>query len=102
VGLRRACGEPGWRLRTRGARGAGAAPIDAKEAATGKPTDNAFAEASNGRVRAECRNAHWFLTLADAQEKLAAWRGCDDEDRPIGRKPPISLQNPGGASSQPP
>jgi putative transposase len=40
----------------------------------GKPTDNAFAEAFNSRVRAECMNAHWFLTLADAREKLEAWR----------------------------
>jgi Integrase core domain. len=29
----------------------------------GKPTDDAFAEAFNSRVRAERRNAHWFLTL---------------------------------------
>ena len=26
----------------------------------------------NGRFRAECPNAHWFLTLADAVEKLEA------------------------------
>ena len=36
----------------------------------GKPTDNAFIEAFNSRVRAECLNAHWFLTLADAREKI--------------------------------
>ena len=36
----------------------------------GKPTDNAFIEAFNGRLRAECLNAHWFMTLADAREKL--------------------------------
>ena len=40
----------------------------------GKPTDNAFIEAFNGRFRAECPNAHWFLTLADAREKLEDWR----------------------------
>ena len=40
----------------------------------GKPTDNAFVEAFDSRVRAECMNAHWFLTLADAREKLEAWR----------------------------
>ena len=40
----------------------------------GKPTDNAFIEAFNGRLRAECLNAHWFLTLADAREKLEDWR----------------------------
>lgn len=33
----------------------------------GKPTDNAFAEAFNGRVRAECLNAYWFLGLDDAR-----------------------------------
>jgi putative transposase len=70
----------------------------------GKPTDNAFIEAFNGRFRAECLNAHWFLTLADAQEKLEAWRSYYNEDRPhgaIGNKPPISLMNPDGAASLP-
>ena len=28
----------------------------------GKPTDNAFIESFNGKFRAECLNAHWFLT----------------------------------------
>lgn len=67
----------------------------------GKPTDNAFIEAFNGRFRAECLNAHWFLTLADAQEKLEDWRRYYNEDRPhgaIGNKPPILLQNSGGVS----
>lgn len=27
---------------------------------TGKPTDNAFIEAFNGRLRVECLNTHWF------------------------------------------
>ena len=36
----------------------------------GEPTDNAFIEAFNGRFRAECLNAHWFLTLADAKRKV--------------------------------
>jgi putative transposase len=40
----------------------------------GKPTDNAFIEAFNGRFRAECLNAHSFLSLADAREKLEDWR----------------------------
>lgn len=39
-----------------------------------KPTDNAYIEAFNGRFRAECLHAHWFLTLADAAEKLEDWR----------------------------
>jgi putative transposase len=40
----------------------------------GKPTDNAFIEAFNSRFRAECLNAHLFLSLADAQKKLEDWR----------------------------
>ncbi len=71
----------------------------------GKPTDNAFAEAFNSRVRAECLAAHWFLSLADAREKLEAWRSHYNEDRlhgSIGQKPPIALHNSGGAASPPP
>ena len=48
----------------------------------GKPTDNAKIEAFNGRFRAECLNAHWFLSLADAQRKIEAWRQYYNEARP--------------------
>ncbi len=68
----------------------------------GKPTDNAYIEALNGRFRAECLNQHWFLTLADAREKMEDWRRYYNEDRPhgaIGHKPPIALMNHGGAAS---
>ena len=71
----------------------------------GKPTDNAFIEAFNGRFREECLNAHWFLSLADAQEKVENWRRYYNEERPhgaIGNKPPILLQNHAGATSPPP
>jgi putative transposase len=71
----------------------------------GKPTDNAFIEAFNGRFREECLNAHWFLTLADAEEKVESWRRYYNEERPhgaIGNKPPILLQNHDGATSPPP
>lgn len=67
----------------------------------GKPTDNAFIEAFNGRFRAECLNAHWFLGLADARKKMEDWRKYYNEDRPhsaIGNKPPIALINHGAAS----
>jgi putative transposase len=60
----------------------------------GKPTDNAFIEAFNGRFRAECLNAHWFLSLADAREKLEDWSRYYNEERPhgaIGQKTPITL-----------
>ncbi len=36
----------------------------------GKPTDNAFIQAFNGRFRSESLNRHWFLALADASEKV--------------------------------
>ena len=37
----------------------------------GKPTDNAFIETFNGRLRAECLNTPWLLSLADARESLS-------------------------------
>lgn len=40
----------------------------------GKPTDNAFIESFNGTFRDECLNAHWFLSLLDAKEKIESWR----------------------------
>jgi putative transposase len=36
--------------------------------------DNTFIEAFNGRLRDECLNRSWFLTLADARRIIAAWR----------------------------
>jgi len=71
----------------------------------GKPTDNAFIEAFNSRFRAECLNAHWFLSLADTRKKLEDWRRYYNEERPhgaIGQKPPIMLLNRVGAASPPP
>ncbi|WP_308813911.1 IS3 family transposase [Sphingomonas sp. GV3] len=58
----------------------------------GKPTDNAFAEAFNGRVRAECLNAYWFLSLDDARIKCEAWRRDYNERRPhssLGNQTPM-------------
>jgi putative transposase len=48
----------------------------------GKPTDNAYIESFNGKLRAECLNENWFLSLADAQEKLDAWRSDYNRIRP--------------------
>lgn len=70
----------------------------------GKPTDNAFIEAFNGRLRAECLNANWFMSLPDAREKLERWRGDYNTVRPhsaIGNKSPISLINHAGVTSPP-
>jgi DNA-binding CsgD family transcriptional regulator len=57
------------------------------------------------RLRAECLNAHWFLTLADAAEKLEARRRYHNEERlhgAIGHKVPISLTNHPCQTSPPP
>ena len=35
----------------------------------GKPTENAFIEAFNCRFRAECLNAHWFLSSCRCARK---------------------------------
>jgi len=68
-------------------------------------TDNGFIEAFNSKLRAECLNAHWFLSLADAREKLEDWRRYYNEVRPhsaIGYNVPIALQNPGGEATPSP
>jgi putative transposase len=48
----------------------------------GKPTDNAYVESFNGRLREECLNVNWFLSLEDAQAKIEAWRREYNESRP--------------------
>jgi CRP-like cAMP-binding protein len=50
----------------------------------GKPTDNAMVESFNGRLRQECLNEHWFMSLAAAQDKIDAWRRFYNEARPHG------------------
>jgi putative transposase len=70
----------------------------------GKPTDNAFIEAFNGRFRAECLNAHWFMSREDARQKMEAWRRYYNEERPhgaIGQKAPITLLVRDGMPSPP-
>ena len=52
--------------------------------APGKPTQNAFVESFNGRLRAECLNLHWFADLDDARAKLEAWRIDYNTVRPHG------------------
>jgi putative transposase len=54
----------------------------------GKPTDNPYIESFNGSFRDKCLNVHWFLSLADAQEKIEHWR-----QEYNGFRPHSSLQN---------
>jgi putative transposase len=67
------------------------AGVDLQFSRPGKPVDNTFIEAFNGRVRDECLNQSWFLSLADARRTLAAWRELYNTARPhrahVGRTP---------------
>jgi len=47
-----------------------------------RPTDNPFVESFNGSFRDECLNAHWFLSLVDAKEKIKACQVEHNEFRP--------------------
>jgi putative transposase len=67
----------------------------------GKPTDNAFVESFNGRLREECLNAHWFLSLEDARGKIEAWRTFYNESRPhsaLGDRTPNEFARQGGVN----
>jgi putative transposase len=48
----------------------------------GKPTENAFIESFNGRLRAECLNVEIFRSMAEVHGKLAAWRQDFNHRRP--------------------
>jgi putative transposase len=48
----------------------------------GKPVENAFIEAFNGRLRDECLNVHQFTSIEDAQAKIEAWRVDYNTRRP--------------------
>jgi putative transposase len=70
----------------------------------GKPTDNAFIESLNGKFRAECLNANWFLSLDEARRKCEAWRRDYNEVRPhsaIGNQVPAVLHRMTGDPGQP-
>ena len=57
----------------------------------GKPTDNAFVESFTGKVRAECIDQNWFLSLDDARSKCEAYRRerttRNDHTAPSGTRP---------------
>ena len=50
--------------------------------APGKPTQNAYIESFNGKLRDERLNANYFLSLDDARRKIAAWRVEYNAERP--------------------
>jgi transposase InsO family protein len=48
----------------------------------GKPNQNAYIESFNGRLRDECLNEHWFVSLAHAKAVIEAWLCEYNEERP--------------------
>jgi len=48
----------------------------------GKPVENAFAESFNGRLRDECLNTNWFVSVSQAREIIENWRLDYNEVRP--------------------
>jgi transposase InsO family protein len=48
----------------------------------GKPTQNAYIESFNGRLRDECLNDQWFISLQHARIEIERWRREYNEERP--------------------
>jgi putative transposase len=48
----------------------------------GKPTQNAYIESFNGKLRDECLNEHWFMSLENARQIIGNWRRDYNEQRP--------------------
>jgi putative transposase len=49
---------------------------------SGKPVESAFAESFNGRLRDECLNTNWFMSVRHARMFIETWRLDYNEVRP--------------------
>jgi putative transposase len=70
----------------------------------GRPVQNAFIESFNGKMRDECLNEHWFMTLSEAREIVEAWRRDYNEVRPhssLGNRTPEEFTACGAALRSP-
>ena len=71
--------------------------------APGKPTQNAFVESFNGRLRDEFLNETLFTTLAQARALLAAWKDDYNTIRPhsaLGNLTPTEYADRGAPQPQ--
>jgi putative transposase len=60
-------------------------------------------KSQNGKFRAECLNANWFLSLDQARRKCEAWLRDYNEGRPhntIGNQVPAMLHRSAGSPGQ--
>jgi putative transposase len=48
----------------------------------GKPIENAYVESFHDKFRAECLDLHWFASVVDARETIAAWQEDYNTVRP--------------------
>jgi putative transposase len=48
----------------------------------GKPSQNGYIESFNGKLRDECLNEHWFMSLQDARNLIEEWRNEYNHERP--------------------
>jgi putative transposase len=74
----------------------------------GKPMQNPYVESFNGKLRDECLNEHWFVSVMDARHITGVWRMDYNRTRPhssLGNRTPeefaAGLASPGGAVSPP-
>ena len=71
----------------------------------GKPIQNAHCESFHGRVRDECLNEHWFLSLGDARRIVEAWRQDYNQERPhsaLGYRTPAEFAQRAAVAVKPP
>ena len=69
-------------------------PAQAGLHSAGKPTDNGFIESFNAAVRRECLSQHYFSSVAEARDVLAAWRDEYNQRRPhgsLGQRTPMEI-----------
>ena len=56
--------------------------VQLRQIQPGKPNQNAYIESFNGRLRDECLNEHWFVSLGHAKTIIEAWRQEYNHERP--------------------
>lgn len=70
----------------------------------GKPTDNGFIESFNAAVRRECLSQHYFSSVVDARDVIAAWRDEYNHRRPhgsLGQRTPTEVGTQARAAMTP-
>lgn len=68
--------------------------VELKFIQPGKPTQNAFIESFNGKLRYECLDQHWFEDLAQARRIIEEWRieyNTERPNKPLGKKTPAEF-----------